>query len=142
MTRPALIGIPWVDGGRDRDGCDCYGLVFLFFGQVLGIALPSYAETPAADLLAGEHAVGEALSGSTWRAVSSGDADRGDVVLMRGVERGSDRRLRHSVRHVGVLLDRATVLHVERGIGSVALPRSHPTIRPRIVAFYRHRNLA
>lgn len=136
-----MIGIPWLDGGRDRAGCDCYGLVFLFFRDALGIDLPSYAETPAADLLAGESAVDTALAGSTWSRVTRGEIRRGDVVLMTGVERGADGRLRRSTRHVGVLIDGATLLHVERGTGSVALRLSHPTIAPRIVAFYRHREL-
>ena len=36
------IRIPFVDGGRDFAGCDCGGLVRLFYEQESGITLPDY----------------------------------------------------------------------------------------------------
>jgi murein DD-endopeptidase len=38
----SFIGIPFVDGGRSYEGCDCWGLVMLYFKDVLGIELPDY----------------------------------------------------------------------------------------------------
>lgn len=36
-----MVGIPYLDGGRDREGLDCYGLVLLFMKE-LGIDLPDW----------------------------------------------------------------------------------------------------
>ena len=38
-----FIGIPYQDWGRDYNGCDCYGLVYLFYRDYLNIELPSYS---------------------------------------------------------------------------------------------------
>ena len=37
-----FIGIPFVDGGRDFHGCDCWGLVLLLYKELWGIELPDY----------------------------------------------------------------------------------------------------
>ena len=50
----------------------------------------------------------------------------------------------HGVRetcHVGVMVDSAQLLHVERGIDAVCVPLDHWTIKRRLVAFRRHKNL-
>jgi len=61
-----FVGIPHADLGRDRAGCDCYGLLRIVYAEDLGIALPSFTGTYAtcaehaqiAALLAGEAAAG------------------------------------------------------------------------------------
>lgn len=36
------IGIPYKKNGRGYDGCDCFGLVLLYYRDALGITLPDY----------------------------------------------------------------------------------------------------
>ena len=45
MSLSNFVGIPHADLGRDRAGCDCYGLLRLVYAEDLGIALPSFTGT-------------------------------------------------------------------------------------------------
>lgn len=51
MNLSQYIGIPFLDHGRDREGCDCWGLCKLVYKEVLGVDLPdlgdSYSEAYA-----------------------------------------------------------------------------------------------
>lgn len=38
------LDIPYKDGGRDWDGCDCWGLVRLILAEERGIVLPSFSD--------------------------------------------------------------------------------------------------
>jgi len=53
------IGLPYKAKGREVSGLDCYGLVYLFYRDKLGLKIPSYSE----DYLHSEHwsSVAEAI---------------------------------------------------------------------------------
>lgn len=40
MDFKSYIGIPYTNKGRSTDGCDCWGLIRLFYKNELGIELP------------------------------------------------------------------------------------------------------
>lgn len=92
-----LVGIPYRAGGRDRSGCDCWGLVRLWFAE-RGIDLPSY-DGPT--IPSGHPALAAARAGaSAWRRV---DAPRvGDLGLWT--------RPRREL-HAGVMAAPGMVLH-------------------------------
>ena len=102
------IGIPYVDGGRGHDGCDCWGLVWLVYREQFEVDLPSYRGTyvSAAD----KADVARLLDGgrSGWRAVSLDQVECGDVALLRYSD--------GTPAHVGVMLDQRRMLHVHEGI--------------------------
>jgi cell wall-associated NlpC family hydrolase len=42
MEYTEFIGIPFVDGGRDKNGTDCFGLVRMIYHAKYGIMLPEF----------------------------------------------------------------------------------------------------
>ena len=133
-------GIPFVDGGRARAGCDCYGLVRLYFLEELQLELPAYGETPAEDVARSTAAIDAALEDGAWRTIGRLEAQRGDVGLMWGFERVKGRPVK-TRRHVGVMVDGRHMLHVEESTDSVIVPLSDSSVRHRLESFWRYRNL-
>ncbi|MBN9078182.1 MAG: hypothetical protein BGN87_06195 [Rhizobiales bacterium 65-79] len=130
------VGVPFRDGGRDQAGWDCWGLVRFAHWDEAGVELPSYGEISAADLLSAARAMREGAQDEIWRRVTDLPRRRMDVVLMR--------RLGDSGRapvHVGILADERRMLHVEEAADTHLVPLDHPTVRPRILDFFRHRDL-
>lgn len=125
------VGIPFVDGGRDASGCDCWGLVHLVYRDVLGIDLPAYGEISAHDVARVTERIQEDSAGAPWLPVT-GAPRPFDVLVMRG-----------KPLHVGVMVDALHVLHVEAATASVIVPVLRtPQVRWRRLATYRHEALA
>lgn len=104
------IGIPFVDGGRTREGLDCWGLVRLVYMDHFGIELPSLAgiyqnasDGPALLELPG-------LLLPDWSPV----AMRPFAVARFGHRDGR--------QHVGIVTDRRLMLNAERGNGVCLRP--------------------
>lgn len=134
---PELVGLPYVDRGRDRAGVDCWGLVTLGFDVLAGIELPSYAGLYAS---AGEMAeidglISAAQASAAWSAVPGYEVRPLDVVAFR---RG------HLTAHVGLVIDprRSFMLHAAHGHGSRLEPWTAPIWISRLAGFYRHASLA
>lgn len=130
------VGIPFVDGGRDRSGCDCWGLVRIVYAEQACIDLPSYGEIGAHELLAVTRALDAGMLDETWRRVDGETRRPLDVVVMKRLDKAGAVPV-----HVGVMLDARRVLHVEEATDSVAVAVTHPSVAGRIVGFYRHRDL-
>lgn len=132
------IGIPYVDGGRDRDGVDCYGLVRLVLAERRGILLPDYSEIAADDLARVARAFRAGLKLDIWRPVT--EPREFDGVLM--VHWGKDgRTFRRRRDHCGIVTTAGNVLHVEETTQAVSVPLDHYSVKGRIVGFVRHRDL-
>ena len=132
----SYVGIPFVDGGRERDGLDCWGLCRLVFKEQAGIDLPRYGDISAHDLLAVARELSRGMADETWRRVE--DAPRRlDVVVMLRLD-----AVRPTPTHVGVMWDGRNVLHIEELTDSVMVPLKHPTIARRLIGIFRHRELA
>lgn len=129
MNLSAYVGLPWSDGGRSRDGYDCFGLVRLVLAEQLGIELPSYSEAyvTASD----REAVSTLIKGELgpWRSISAGWERPLDAVLM--TEAGIPR-------HIGVVASTGYVLHMPPGRESVVEPYRFGKLRLRVAGFYRH----
>jgi cell wall-associated NlpC family hydrolase len=122
------VGIPFVSGGRDRTGADCYGLARLIRTEQFGDTLP---------LLSGDYrdadnlAETEALIRSkrpllAGRSVETPEA--GDVCVLR---------FRGLPTHLGVYAGGGWMLHTLKGTGSVLQRIRDPRLAGRIEGWYR-----
>lgn len=134
------VGLPFVDGGRDRSGVDCWGLVRLVYREQLGVDLPDFAEIRAIDWRSVARAIVDAQESIDWIAVLRGQERPFDVVLMRGHSEGN--RPVSIVNHVGVVAPGGCVLHAEEATDVVCPPLSSPSVSYRISGVYRFHALA
>lgn len=128
-----FIGIAHLDGGRDRYGCDCWGLVRLVYAERLGIVLPSYAGDYAttherAELTA---LIARGRVAGAWRAVDRAQAF--DALVFRVGPHASHIALAVDVRHM---------LHVHARGASVIVPQADAMWRNRLTGIYRHEAMA
>ncbi len=125
------IAVPFVDRGRSWSGWDCWALVYLFHRDVLGVAIPSYAESytdagqsaETRNQLRALIAIGKAL----WRSVP--EPVLGDVVLLN---------IGGHPLHVGLALGDGRMLHTERRVGTLVERLSSPIWARRVEGFYRY----
>jgi cell wall-associated NlpC family hydrolase len=109
MNTSKYIGIPFVDHGTDRNGCDCWGLVHLVYREELGIGMPDLGDRYSDAYARGEvdHLV-DGVAEESWNVdVTDGSWRPLDVMIFRraGVE-----------AHVGLYLRPGTMLHVVDGM--------------------------
>lgn len=126
------VGIPYIDGGRTKDGCDCWGLLRLFMKEEAGIDLPEHTDVSASHILAISKRMDAAVSTDVWNEVSQ--YHRFDCVVMSHPHR--DVRF-----HCGVMIDRSRMLHIYETTDSVIMRTDHPLIRGRMLGVYRHKDL-
>jgi len=122
-------GIPFAFDGRDRFGCDCWGLVRLVYEEVLGRGLPMVAGA-LKDLSLGSLArVSREIKAGLddWERV--GDPQDFDIVIFR---RGQVNT------HVGIVCGRGQMLHVMEGINSTVEPYNAPVWKSKIYGIYRY----
>lgn len=124
------INIPYINKGRNFDGADCWGLIRIVYKDELNIDLPSYGEVSSDDL-AKVHRKIEDVS-EKWIEVTKEDIEPFDICVMRA----SGKRI---VCHVGLVIDKKRILHVENKINSAIVELKDPLIRERIVCFRRHK---
>lgn len=138
MWTNLYLDIPFAFDGRDREGCDCWGLLRLIYREQLGIELRAFSEVPAAE---SPLVLQEMLRQSRerpWSEVPLGDLRAFDVVRMVGHYRGPDGGLHRGPIHVACAIDPATIIHIEPGRGVLAQSITDQQIARRIVAVHRH----
>lgn len=98
--------IPYADHGRGFDGCDCWGLVRLFYREELRIELPSWsAAYPSADSVSAGHIATQAECFADWLKLAAPEIGAVGEFHIGGLF------------HVGVCLDTfgRRMLHIMRG---------------------------
>jgi cell wall-associated NlpC family hydrolase len=125
MTK--YIGIPYIEKGRTLKGCDCYGLVKLYYKNELGISIPdsnTCAKTPRRTL-----AVYLEQISKNWEETT---AQKNAVVAMC-------LNVNHPkmVTHFGVMIDENTMLHTYENTNSHIISIDHITVKNQIKGFYK-----
>lgn len=129
--RPYL-GLPYKDYGRDRAGCDCFGLVRLVYAESLRIELPLYDTVGPENTAAVDAAARAEADKPLWTEVEEREAILFDVVLFA---RGG------LLAHCGLLIPPGKVLHSHAGARSAAVAySSDPFLARQSRRFYRHRD--
>lgn len=126
------IGLPFVDGGCDFRGVDCWRLVCLVFWHERKINLPSYGEISALELKQVAGLIARDAYAEPWMEVVPSAIRAFDVAVMH--------KKREPV-HIGIMVNHRQLLHVEEKIATVLLPLVHPSIAFRSINFFRHREL-
>ena len=119
-----LIGVPFVDGGRDMNGLDCWGLVKLCFMRQ-GIQLKDYAIS-ARDLAAISHKMEEVSY--EWQKIES--PEPGCLVAIRTSNE-------MWANHAGVCIDTERFIHAY-AFTDVAVARIRRW-KSHIAGFYRYK---
>lgn len=132
-ARPFIFNaVPFKARGRDMQGIDCWGIVQCGKRDVEGIILPGYTDeyvkagSRDAELL-NKIFVREVPK---WDKLPPGAEMAGDVVLMR---------LSGHPIHVGLVLSKGQMLHIEEGIDVCAESYHDWKWSKRISGIYRHR---
>lgn len=124
------LGIPFKLDGRDRNGVDCYGLVYLVYKEQLGIELNSFSgifkDTDPKTML--EIARTMDKDRSNW--LSPSKLQEFDMVQLRTG--------RHAF-HVGIYVGNGLMLHTESGIDATIENLKSPLWASRLEWIYRHK---
>lgn len=129
----AYVGLPYVEGGRDRSGVDCYGLLVLVnreqfardIDPMVDLAVPS---APGSGRDAWVAAALARHAGANWVATDAPAA--GDAVLMTVGGRAC---------HVGVFLTRSAILDIHAGATAAIVDPRGRRHRNRIAGFHAWR---
>jgi cell wall-associated NlpC family hydrolase len=131
MNVSDLIGIPYQVHGETHEGCDCLGLVRIFYREILGREFPDFRDLyndprnyDAAD---------KTISEQQHQFERVRDPQGGDVVLFR---------VGRFACHVGILIDATYFIHNQEGASSAVERLDSEVWRHRIVGVFRPRDIS
>lgn len=123
------LDVPFVEFGRDWDGWDCWGVLYMAFKETMGIELPVYTgqyESTKEKLRELQDLIMDSKR-AQW--IKVGYPQTMDGVLLR---------LRGQFCHIGLMLDRRTMLHCEEKRGTMIERIDRMPWNNRVEGFYRH----
>lgn len=120
-----FIGIPFKDGGRDLRGCDCWGLVMLYYREVLKYDLPEYGIQALDFAKISEKMNAERVS-DRWRTLDNPVPNC--IALMR---LGNSK----DINHAAIYLEGGKLLQAYDKTGSHCVKADSPLWK-RLIKFY------
>lgn len=124
------VGLPYKALGRDREGCDCWGLLALVWREQFGRELPFYSAlrwTEGAN--PGLVGTGAKEYASRFAPVEPGQERLGDGVLLR---------MRGHPLHVGLVLQPGWMLHTHETANSCIESYATSMWKHRVIGLYRY----
>ncbi len=125
------IRVPFMDKGRDWDAWDCYGMLCVFYREVLGVVLPSYVDDyqDAGECPESRKGLRDLMAANmgAWHRVDEPEPGDGVLLLIGG------RPI-----HVGLALGGGLMLHTEKRINTVIERLDSPMWAKRVEGFYRY----
>ena len=124
------IGIPFIDKGRDFKGCDCYGLIKLYYKNELGIDIPDVVASPNQLRLAYIEYIKNISS--LW--TTSTEPKENDVVAMK-----TDVNNPKLVTHFGIIVkvnSGLKILHTFKKSNSHIVDLNNPAYANKIKGFH------
>lgn len=121
-------GLPYKHAGYGFDGTFCWGLVYLFYREALGIELPRYDKAVKDYKNIGD--AHETFEGGSQDWIKTEEPHSGDVALIR---RGG------RIAHCGIYIEPRQMLHIQDDHLSCVTRLDSPLWKNRIYGYYRHR---
>lgn len=122
------IGVPFLWGGKDPKGWDCYYSTCWILDHHFGIKLPMYDGPPDEEEWQIVQGWGHLLRNERWQRVPQLSAQEGDVVESIFMRRS----------HCGVMLDSTRMIHAAEELGTMIVDTTRRSWQQRITGYYRH----
>lgn len=129
-----FIGIEFLNRGRSFTHCDCYGLVMLYFKEILGITIPDVIASPKQPKMS--HLEYLDNISKHWEELNY--PDENFVVAL-----STHPSHPNLVTHFGVVVKvdgRLKMLHTFKDTKSHLVDLDNPAYKPRIKAYYKWLN--
>lgn len=133
------IGLPWVEKGRDRGGCDCWGLLRLVLAEQFNVEVPNYDGSYEDVDDCAELATLIAGGMGPWRDIWKPEIGAGAAGAAAAARDGDGllfRMMGHPC-HVGVVVATGWMLHVREGTASALERFDGMAWSRRLVGIYR-----
>ena len=127
MNTNKYIGIPFVDGGRDESGADCWGLTKILYLDLFGVELPDYTVS-AMDTLSVIDSMER--DKKLWHKIERPEI--GSLVTM-----AIHPKHQHMTNHVGVYVGKGMFIHTQARTGCILTKLNDLAYSPRITGFFR-----
>ena len=127
------IGIPFVEYGRSREGCDCWGLLYVVLREQFGCAVPSYSDktwkcgVSTYEKIQNRKEIANIMGEgkSLWKPTTSPKPGNGILLTQAGL-----------ACHVGVVISSTHMLHTEEHINSVIADFTGLAWRRKVAGMY------
>lgn len=124
-----LIGIPFKNGGRDFDGCDCMGLSILVHKE-MGKTIPDFKADSTDSILINNIFENQEATGR-WEKIEFPEAPC--IVVM-----GLHPEIKNMITHVGTYIGSGNVVHTLEDSTSSVFKITHPFFKNKIKGYYKY----